>query len=254
MVVERSSAGDPGRTLELLWRHELGERSPQRGPRKGLSIDQVVDAAVELADADGLAAVTMRGVAERLGVSTMSMYTYVPGKAELLDLMLDDIYQRMPREPLADLPWRERVVEVAARNRELYRLHPWALKVSTSRPPLGPGLIAKYEHELGAFLGVGLDDVAIDSALTLVLDFVRSTALAMAESEAAQRDSATTDEQWWYTNAPLLAEVFDPAKYPTAARIGAAAGAEHRAAYSPDHAYQFGLDRILDGLAALIDG
>ncbi len=253
MVVERSSAGDPGRTLELLWRHELGERSPQRGPRKGLSIDQVVDAAIELADADGLAAVTMRRVAERLGVSTMSMYTYVPGKAELLDLMLDGIYQRMPREPLVDLPWRERVVEVAARNRELYRLHPWALKVPTSRPPLGPGLITKYEHELGAFLDLGLDDVAIDSALTLVLDFVRSTALAAAESEAAQRDSATTDEQWWHTNAPLLAEVFDPAKYPNAARIGAAAGAEHRAAHSPHHAYEFGLGRIIDGLAALID-
>ncbi|MEB3369034.1 TetR/AcrR family transcriptional regulator [Saccharopolyspora mangrovi] len=251
-MVERSSAGDPGRTLELLWRHELGERPPQRGPRKGLSIDQVVDAAIVLADSDGLAAVTMRRVAESLGVSTMSMYTYVPGKAELLDLMLDGIYQRMPREPLAHLPWRERVALVAAQNRQLYRRHPWALKVSTSRPPLGPGLIAKYEHELGAFLDLGLDDVHIDQALTLVLDFVQAAARSEAEAEAAQRDSATTDEQWWRANEPILAAVFDPAKYPNAARIGSAGGAEYRGPSSPGHAYDFGLQRILDGLETLV--
>ncbi|WP_325049380.1 TetR/AcrR family transcriptional regulator [Saccharopolyspora rhizosphaerae] len=252
--MERSSAGDPGRTLELLWRHELGERAPQRGPRKALSIDQVVDAAIALADAEGLEAVTMRRVAERLGVSTMSMYTYVPGKAELLDLMLDGIYQRMPREPLDDLPWRERVTAVAAQNRELYRHHPWALKVSTSRPPLGPGLIAKYEHELGALLGLGLDDVSVDQSLTLVLDFVQAAARSEAEAKAAQRESATTDEQWWRAHEPVLAEVFDPEEHPNAARIGAAAGAEYQGAYSPGHAYEFGLRRILDGLAALIEG
>ncbi|WP_461156265.1 TetR/AcrR family transcriptional regulator C-terminal domain-containing protein [Saccharopolyspora tripterygii] len=253
-MVERSSAGDPGKTLALLWRHKLGERAPQRGPRKGLSIDQVVDAAIALADADGLAAVTMRRVAERLEVSTMSMYTYVPGKAELLDLMLDGIYQRMPREPLEGLPWRERVEAVAAQNRALYQRHPWALRVSTSRPPLGPGLMAKYEHELGAFLDVGLDDVRIDSALTLVLDFVHSAELAAAQAAAAQHDSATTDEQWWRANEPLLAEVFDPDEYPHAARIGSAAGTELQAAHNPQHAYEFGLHRIIDGLAVLIEG
>jgi hypothetical protein len=62
-----------------------------------------------------------------------------------------------------------------------------------------------------------------------------------------------SEEQWWAANAPLLARVFDQDKYPTAARVGAAAGAANGAAYSPDHAYHFGLQRVLDGLGALID-
>jgi hypothetical protein len=68
-----------------------------------------------------------------------------------------------------------------------------------------------------------------------------------------QRDSAIDDEQWWAANAPLLARVFDENAYPTAARVGAAAGAAHGSAYNPGHAYDFGLQRVLDGLAALID-
>ena len=61
------------------------------------------------------------------------------------------------------------------------------------------------------------------------------------------------DEQWWAANASLLARVFDDHAYPIAARVGAAAGAAHGSAYSPAHAYNFGLRRVLDGLAALID-
>ncbi|MDI2028059.1 TetR/AcrR family transcriptional regulator [Saccharopolyspora sp. TS4A08] len=252
-MVERTGAGDPGRTLELLWRHKLGEPSAQRGPRKSLSIDQIVDAAVELADSDGLAAVTMRRLADSLGVSTMSMYTYVPGKAELLDLMLDRLFQQMPRAPLDGLPWRERVTLVAAQNRELYREHRWAMQVSTNRLPLGPGLIAKFEHEVGAFLDLGLDDVHLEKALTLVLDFVQSSTRSEVEAQAAQRDSATTDEQWWRANETLLTEVFDPAEYPNTFRVSEAAGAEHLAARRADSTYEFGLQRILDGLAALIE-
>jgi AcrR family transcriptional regulator len=195
----------------------------------------------------------MRAVAHALGVVPMSLYTYVPGKAELLDLMLDTVYLQMPRGDLSGMPWRERLAAVAQENRDLFTRHPWIAEVSTSRPPLGPGLMAKYEHELQAFEGLGLDDAEMDAALTFLLGFVQAAARSAAEAAAARQDSAMSEEQWWAANGPLLARVFDEAKYPTASRVGAAAGAAHGAAYDPDHAYTFGLQRVLDGLGALID-
>jgi hypothetical protein len=88
-------------------------------------------------------------------VVPISLYTYVPGKAELLDLMLDTVYGQMSRGDLSGKPWRERLAAVAQENRELFDHHPWVTEVAISRPPLGPGLMAKYEHELGAFGGLG---------------------------------------------------------------------------------------------------
>ena len=252
MPTERTSGGDPARTLRLLWR-EPGPADSRRGPRQGLSVERVAAAAIDLADADGLGSVTMRAIAQVLGVVPMSLYTYVPGKAELLDLMLDTVYLQMPRGDLSGMPWRERLAAVARENRDLFARHPWIAEVATSRPPLGPGLMAKYEHELRAFEGLGLDDVGMDAALTFLLGFVQAAARSAAETAAARRDSAMSEEQWWAANAPLLTRVFDQTKYPTAARVGAAAGAAHGAAYDPDHAYTFGLQRVLDGLGAFID-
>ncbi|WP_308287035.1 TetR/AcrR family transcriptional regulator [Actinomadura parmotrematis] len=249
MPNDRSGAGDPVRTLELLWRVPAAGR---RGPQQRLSIDEVVAVAVALADADGLDAVTMRAVAQRLGAAPMTLYTYVPGKAELLDLMLDAVYARMPRADTSGRPWRDRVAAVAEDNRALFEAHPWAAAVSTVRPPLGPGLMAKYEHELSALDGLGLDDVAMDAALTYVLAFVQAAARAAAEA-AALRDGAPDDERWWAANAPLLAKVLDPDAHPLAARVGTAAGSAQGAAYDPGRAWDFGLARVLDGLAALIE-
>ncbi len=252
MPTERSSSRDPARTLELLWR-EPGPADSPRGPRQGLSVERVVAAAIVLADSGGLGSVTMRRVAQVLAVVPMSLYTYVPGKAELLDLMLDTVYRQMPRAGLSGKPWRERLTAVAQDNRKLFSLHPWVAEVSTSRPPLGPGLMAKYEYELQAFEDLGLDDVEMDAALTFLLGFVQAVARSAAEAAAARQDSAMSEEQWWAANAPLLARVFDETKYPTASRVGADAGAAHGAAYDPEHAYAFGLQRVLDGLGALID-
>jgi len=196
----------------------------------------------------------MRRLAKELSVAAMTLYTYVPGKAELLDLMLDAAYAEMPRTDTTGAPWRDRLLAVAEENRILFDAHPWAATVSTLRPPLGPGLMAKYEHELSALDGVGLDDVELDDALTHLLSFVQACARTSADARATRRDSAMNDEQWWAANAPLLAQVLDPQAYPLATRIGTAAGVEHGSAHGPDHAYQFGLQRVLDGLAVLVDG
>ncbi|MDT7561257.1 MAG: hypothetical protein QOI68_5727 [Pseudonocardiales bacterium] len=276
MPSEHTGAGDPARTLELLWRHAAvvvgpadagaepaagpvapaGRLSGRRGPRPGLTVDAVVVSAIALADSAGLDAVTMRQLATALGVAPMTLYTYVPGKAELLDLMLDTVYGELPLADSSGQPWRSRLAAVAEQNRALYTAHPWAAEISTARPPLGPGQLAKYEHELAALDGLGLDDVTMDAVLTYLLGFVQGWARAAADARALRGadalGSALDDERWWAANAPLLERVFDPARYPRAVRVGSAAGAAHGAAYSPDHAYGFGLARVLDGLGALL--
>ena len=250
MSSDRSSAGDPARTLALLWRDPAAV--PRRGPRRTVDLDAVVAAATALADADGLAALTMRRVAERLGLAPMSLYTYVPGKAELLDLMLDAAYAAMPRRDTSGLGWRERVGAVAEENRRLHLEHPWTAAVSTLRPPLGPGLVAKYEHELAAFDGCGLDDETVDDCLTWVLGVVRTGARDTLDAADARRDGGT-DEQWWASAGPLLARVLDPAAFPRATRIGTAAGTARGSAHDPAHAWRFALERVLDALAVLVE-
>ncbi|HZH03496.1 MAG TPA: TetR/AcrR family transcriptional regulator C-terminal domain-containing protein [Myxococcaceae bacterium] len=252
MPSHRSSAGDATRTLELLWRRsETG--LVQRGPRPSLTVDTVVAKAIAVADAEGLETLTVRRVAQALGTAPMSLYTYVPSKAELLDLMLDTVYAQMARTHPRETHWRARLAAVAEDNRVLYERHPWVSSVSTRRPPLGPGLMEKYEYELRPLEGLGLDDVEMDAALSFVLGFVDACARTAADVRAAQQETAMSDPQWWAANAPLLARVFDVAKYPLAARVGTAAGKAHEGAHGAVHAFDFGLRRVLDGLALLVD-
>ncbi|NYD36291.1 TetR/AcrR family transcriptional regulator [Actinomycetospora corticicola] len=235
---------DPARVIALLWRTAP---PPRRGPSRGLTVDGVVEAATRLADTGGLEPLTMRALAGALGVAPMTLYTYVPGKAELVDLLVDHAFLTMDRGGSAGPGWRERVQAVMEENRALYRAHPWIGAVDPGRPVLGPGTTAKYEHELGAFGGCGLSDVDRDAALTFVLDFVAASARAEARSDPAG------DEAWWAAAGPALAEVLDPSSYPLATRVGTAAGEAQRSARHPDAAWAFGTARVLDGLAALID-
>src|SRR5260370_37310147 len=231
MRSERTSGGDPARTLALLWRDPAVV--PRHGPRQGLSIDAVVSAATHVADGEGLEAVTMRRVAQALGVAPMTLYTYVPGKAELLDLMLDAAYTSMPRLDTSGQPWRKRLAAIAEENKALFDNHPWATTISTIRPPLGPGMMAKYEHELSAFDGLGLDDVLMDASLTDVLGFVQPWSRAAADARAVEHDTAMDDNEWWATSGPLLARVLDETAYPIAARVGSAAVASRPPASTP---------------------
>ncbi|WP_280506883.1 TetR/AcrR family transcriptional regulator [Nocardia farcinica] len=249
-VAAPKNSSDPARTLTLLW-----GLHPKPG-RKGLTVATIVAAGIEVADAEGLDAVTMRRVSERLGVGAMSLYTHVPGKTDLVELMHDavlaDLY-RDPGEPAAAGDWRAGLTLVAQRNWQLYQQHPWLLGLIGTRPVPGPHSIAKYEAELRPLDGLGLGDVEMDAVLTLVLTHVQGTARLAATSAATPADSQLTDPQWWDITGPILDRLFDPAKFPVAARVGAAAGSEHNAAVDPDHALGFGLERILDGIAELIE-
>ncbi|MEV0717066.1 TetR/AcrR family transcriptional regulator [Asanoa sp. NPDC050611] len=244
MAVEHTGTGDPARSMALLW------RAADREGRTGLSVDKIVATAVEIADGDGITALSMRRVAERLGVGAMSLYTYVPGKGELVDLMIDQVLGETERPEQAG-DWRARLEQVARSNLALYRRHPWLLQVGTARPPMGPNLIAKYDYELGALTGTGLSDVEIDTALTSVLAYVSGAAQTAVEAAQAPDRSGMTDDAWWAVQAPLLEKVFDPQRFPVAARVGAAAG-EAYGLVDADHAFEFGLQRLLDGIEAFI--
>ena len=122
MAIESSGGGDPARTMALLWRGPA-EPVSRPGPRGGLGVDRIVAAAVQRADREGLAALTMRGLATELGVGAMTLYTHVPGKGELVDLMYDAVLGEVYPEPPAG-DWRERLTAVARANWELFVRHP----------------------------------------------------------------------------------------------------------------------------------
>ncbi len=246
-----SPPSDPARLLALLWRDQPSVS--RRGPVRALTVDAVVAAATQLGDREGLGSVTMRAVAQTLGVGAMTLYTYAPGRAALIDLMLDAAYAQMTRTDTGGQPWRARLTAIAQENRALFEQHPWAATVAASRPPVGPGLMAKFEHELAALDKLGLDDIEMDACLTHLLGFVQGCARTAADARAVEIDSSMSDQKWWDAHAPLLARIFDAEDYPLAVRVGAAAGVAQGAAYDPDNAYRFGLARTLDGLATLID-
>lgn len=181
----------------------------------------------------------------------MTVYTYVSNKAEIVPLMLDIIHRRMDRK-VACGDWRERVRSIAADNRALFKKHPWAADVSFGRPALGPGTMAKYEYELAALESLGVDDVARDNVLTHILVVVTALARAEANQDLTENDSEQTDEEWWSENEPFLALAFDPETYPLAVRIGSAAGEALGGAFKADHAWSFAVDRLVDGIEALI--
>jgi AcrR family transcriptional regulator len=243
--------GDPVRGMELLWGTGPAPRS--RGPKQGLTVERIVRAGIEIADAEGLAALSMRRVAERLGVGTMSLYTYVPSKTELVDVMFDRAIGSAPRQEVTG-SWREKLTAIAWSDWELYQRHPWLLQVmAMSRPPLGPGGIAAYDHALRAVDGIGLTELEMDSVVSLVSVYVQGSARAAAEAATSASETGVTDAEWWDTYGPLLAQVFDPEKYPVAARVGQVAGETYQSAYDARHGFEFGLARILDGVAALIE-
>lgn len=164
----------------------------------------------------------MRKLAERLGVGTMSLYRYVPGKAELLDLMVDRVCGDVDRAPYVG-GWRARLEGVAHANLQMYRRHPWLIGVFPGRPPMGPGVLSKYEHELGSIEGIGLTDVEMDLALSVVLGYVRGAALTVIEAAGITQQTGRDDHEWWAAMAPTLEQVFNADRYPLATRVGTAA-------------------------------
>jgi AcrR family transcriptional regulator len=207
----------------------------------------VVLQAIALADEAGLDALTVRRLAEAVGMSPMSVYTHVNSRDDLVVLMTDVAHASMSLPVFRRRDWRTRMRQVAQANLRLFRSHPWLLDCTDPRTALGPGTIAKYDHELHALDHTGLTDVERDAALTFVLDFTRASARAQLATAAGQ-DFGPTWEAWAGRLGQLMGEDFALAQ-----RVGRSAGEELGGPYHAEAAWNFGIARVLAGLADLIE-
>lgn len=243
MTEERSGSGDIERTLRLLWNPES---SSGRGPQRSLSVAAIVDAAVEIADERGLEAVSIRSVATRLGVGAMTLYRYIPGKAELLDLMIDRVNQ--PAFEKLPAGWRP---AMEAMGRELWRLyttHRWLPLIDQARPVLGPNALHALDLVMGALHGGELTDREKVSLTVTIESFVSTLArTANAMTTAEERTGVTHDEFWQAQDTALVAAMAS-GRYPHMALLS-----EDAFAASNEEVFEFGLQSILDGVQALLD-
>lgn len=244
---ETTGTADRDSTLALLWRHTIGEPQGSRGRKQRLSVDQVVDAAIAVADEDGLDALSIRRVAERLGVGTMTIYTYVESKNQLVELMLDQVTGEIPRSDTSGT-WRERLMRAARDELECCIRHAWMLQVDASRPPLGPGTSDWYEYALAPLDGIGLTDLEMDAAYSTVASLVESAARISVAAERARTTSGQTDEEWWRANQPLLEQVMTEDRWPIGGRVGSAVGEAYNSMTDPLATFEFGLTALLDGI------
>ncbi len=255
MTVERSGADAVDRTLALLWRARGGTSEPTRGRKPTLTVERIVAAAIGVADADGLAAASMHRVAKELGAGTMTLYTYVPGKAELVDLMVDDVLveRRLPGpgEPRSG-DWREQVALYAERTRAAYRAHPWLCEVSRVRPPLGPGQLAGQEYLLSIVDALGLAPRQAVAAANAIGTYVDANAALGAENTSLERSTGQSTEAWWHQRSSFWEDYFVVDAHPAMNRIWLGGGFAQSAEAQGEKAYEFGLNRMLDGIEALV--
>lgn len=250
-TTESSGSGDVSRSMELLW--GTGERAT-RGPKPGLTLDRIVTAAVELADAEGLPAVSMRRLSTELGAGTMSLYRHVPGRAELVDLMLDRVQGENARPPEADpsapspaAPGWRKTVETAAREElALYQAHPWLLAVNQTRPVLGPGAMGGMETILGGIKDMGLSDPELISVIIMVSGYVSGVARTQVHAVEVRQVTGVSDAEFWQEQQPMLSTVMNSGRYPAMATLS-----EDAFGSDFDH-FEFGLQRLLDGLEVLV--
>lgn len=237
------TGSDITRSLELLWGE--GER-PTRGPKPGLTLERIITEAVRLADAEGLSAVSMRRLSTELGTGTMSLYRYVPGKGELLDLMLDRVYMPGGEAEPPSGGWRAAVEAYARETLVLYREHPWLLQVNQARPVLGPGSVGGLERTLSGIKSMGLTDPELIGVVVMVEGYVTGVARTQVHEIEAVKKSGLTGEAFWEAQYPTLERIMGSGRYPCLAGLSDDAfGSQF------DH-FEFGLQRLLDGLDVLV--
>ncbi|WP_406479012.1 TetR/AcrR family transcriptional regulator [Streptomyces platensis] len=244
-TTEHSGSGDVSRSLELLW--GLGDR-PSRGPKPGLTLDRIVTTAVAVADTDGLGALSMRRVATDLGVGTMSLYRYVPGKAELLDLMLDKVAEfDADAHPDPAAGWRPAMEALAHASRRQYHRHPWLLQVDQARPLLGPNALESLEYSVRALAGTGLADREKIHVLVSFGGFLAGISRTELHSTLAEKRTGISDADFWQSQEAVLSKAMLSGRYPALAALD-----ENTFAGDDSPVFELGLSALLDGFAALI--
>lgn len=233
------------RILPLLWRrHVPARKAAGRPPR--LSVDAVIATAVRVADAEGLEAASMARVAAELSVATMSLYTYVPSRPELVDLMVDEVL--WARGLTGEGTFRERVGYYADRTFAMYRAHPWLAEVSRVRPPVGPGMLAETEFMLAAVATLGLPMRRLGPAATTITSWITSAARHEAEGALLRRTTGLSTDEWWQQRGEMWESWFDVESHPTMTAIWNAGAFDRGSDEQAQDAYEYGLDLLLRGI------
>jgi AcrR family transcriptional regulator len=228
-------------SLAAAW--GLKERG-SRGPKPALTLGRIVEAAVELARSEGLQAVSMARVAGELGSSAMSLYRYVDTKDELLELMVDAAIG--PPSPAGDGDWRAGLSRWAWTYHDRLREHPWGLQVPISGPPRTPNALAWLEHGLRSLRDTRLAEHEKASVVLLLSGHVRGEAALTADLTATN----PTIEASMTGYADLLRALAGADRFPALHAVLDAGVFD--VADDPDVEFSFGLERILDGVDALI--
>ncbi|MEO3764329.1 TetR/AcrR family transcriptional regulator [Streptomyces sp. B8F3] len=229
------------RALRLLW---AGEPDRARGPVRGLTLAGIVAAAVELVEEQGLDALSMRALAGRLGIGTASLYTYLPGRAELEALMLDSwaAGDVLPHERPGD--WRQKLEASAREDWEDLRRRPWIARLGSTVQVPGPNMLRWLDSMLRIFDGTGLSEAEKLAVVESVDAYVRG--LGRLHLPEAAEAGAPAGERVRLRDEGV-AGLVDFARFP-ALRRAVVAGA---APYQGDQ-FEFGLQRLLDGIAVLV--
>lgn len=252
-MVVYAGQGDARRSLSLLWRAPGAEPAPRpgrSGPKPALSIDLIVSAGIAVADSEGMAALSMRAVGERLGRTAMALYTYVPGKAELLDLMHDRALAEMPLESGDCGDWRPDVTAWAEALHACYLRHSWMLRVSQARPVLGPAELAVMEALLRALQPAGLPAGRLRGAVGALWQFVRGMAGVAAEARDAADATGVPDADWWTARSAQLAALAPDfaERFPLLTALERGGDPDPQA--RDREGFRSGLAVLLDGIAA----
>ncbi|WP_051871690.1 TetR/AcrR family transcriptional regulator [Streptomyces sclerotialus] len=228
-------------TARLLW---APRPQPARGPRPTLDLPGIARAGVAVADAEGLAAVSMQRVAAQLGVTKMALYRYVPGKAELIALMVDAALAPLPAEDEPRPGWRGRLTAWAHHLLDGFGRHPWLLEATVGPRVLGPAELAWTERAVAALDGTPLTGAERLDAAVLLTGHVRT----LAQQGRAAGPEGNAEAQLHALLGGILRD--HAARFPAVTAAFSAAAAEP--ATAQDQAWEFGLHRILDGLEKLI--
>jgi AcrR family transcriptional regulator len=222
---------------------------PRKHAASALTLERIVSAAVEVADDEGLAAVSMRRVATELGAATMSLYRHVADKDDLLLRMMDTAFSAwsFSQQPSGD--WRNQLALAARMLWRMFRRHPWlAPALSLTRPQAVPHALPFTEWVLTALDGHGLDlSTAFTAHLTL-FTYVRGTAVNLETEAEAEALTGMDNEQWMDTQEPAMRRILDTGRFPMLQQV-TVSGYD----FDLDTLFEFGLQRLLDGLSVLIE-
>jgi DNA-binding transcriptional regulator YhcF (GntR family) len=244
----------PGRGT-VVARREPRDSDAQHSPRRRIrDTDQeltqadVVRAAIHIADSEGLSVLSMRHVAGALDIATMTLYRYVPSKYELVVMMADAVFGDWP--PPADPPpgWRERFELIARLHWSMYRLHPWLAQViSFTRPEPTPNAVPNTEWGLNALEGLGLDASTMLYLVVTLFGYVRGTAVSLDSEAEAVRVTGVSDDEWMQAQESRMGALIASGRFPTMSRV-----ISEDIDFNLEDFFEFGLQRLLDGMAVLM--